>query len=831
MKTTIRGLRAIILGAAILSVLVLSATLVSAGLVAHYRFDNSLNDETGRYNASLRDPLEIPLYDVGISGQSILIDSESSSLEVDPGMIELSQDFTICAWVNTSKGGEVCVLYKGPAAGFAEKSRQFNVYGGEVYGGNGIFFFTGDSGAFGSTWQTSDGITVNDGNWHHVAVSYSVTNSPHFILFVDGIGKVGSDPGAYFTGDFVMQPDGTDNVLRIGGRDNAGGYTTFSGLMDEVQIYNQALTRDQVKYLFDNPSEVILPPDMPTIRRQPQSLTVMAGASAAFSVQAEALSTLSYQWKFNGTNLAGATSDTLTISPATTNHAGAYTVLISNPSGSIISDPAILTVNVDTTPPVVQNVYGIVTGPHKLQEIMVVFSEPVAAVTAGQVANYALSGGVGVSAATVENSTTVRLSTSSSLTPASVYYTLTVNNVRDMAFGEGNLIAPDTKVSFVVNVHLPLEVGQTVKGFQDDFEAATRDPLWVATGVDAFVQDGGVLRVTGMPDDPNHLLYTAPGYSNDTQEVLARIKMNVYTTGDSRAGVAVASDPNLEHPGAGINLLFVNNNFQLLNDYVAWGPTGPAAWQGWKTNEWYWMRLRQSSSSGANNISAKVWLADGTVPEPTDWQSTWTQNGRTGYAGIEGPSNGAETDYEVDYVLIKAEGLPSIKVTAPSAIPAITPGPVSITITQQPQSILSEATATTAFSVGATVSGADTMSYQWQRNNTDIPGATAAVYTTPPLTPADQGAQYRALVSAPGANVFSASATLGVYSVNQYGGILIQGLPGRNHQIQYADTIGGTTNWVTLTTITLPSSPYLFYDVQSTNAAKRFYRAVLLPQQ
>ena len=54
----------------------------------------------------------------------------------------------------------------------------------------------------------------------------------------------------------------------------------------------------------------------------------------------------SYQWRKDGVDLVGATSDTSSLLFAPTNQAGSYTVVVSNPVGSVTSaPPTVLTVN------------------------------------------------------------------------------------------------------------------------------------------------------------------------------------------------------------------------------------------------------------------------------------------------------------------------------------------------------------------------------------------------------------------------------------------------------------------------------------------------------
>ncbi len=105
-----------------------------------------------------------------------------------------------------------------------------------------------------------------------------------------------------------------------------------------------------------------------------------------------------------------------------------------------------------------------------------------------------------------------------------------------------------------------------------------------------------------------------------------------------------------------------------------------------------------------------------------------------------------------DVVLVKtgtAQGIP----------PGIISHPSSQTVT---------AGQTATFSVVAT--GTAPLSYQWQKNSVNIPGATAASYTTPATTLADSGATFRCIVSNLYGSATSTASTLMVtqgYSNNQ----------------------------------------------------------------
>ncbi|MEN9574263.1 MAG: hypothetical protein RL514_2118 [Verrucomicrobiota bacterium] len=88
----------------------------------------------------------------------------------------------------------------------------------------------------------------------------------------------------------------------------------------------------------------------PSVVTQPQSLTVLKGTNAAFSVTAGGDGPFTYQWRFGGLNLAGATNNPFTLTNVQTNQAGLYSVVITSPYGTITSSNATLTV---LDPPVI----------------------------------------------------------------------------------------------------------------------------------------------------------------------------------------------------------------------------------------------------------------------------------------------------------------------------------------------------------------------------------------------------------------------------------------------------------------------------------------------
>jgi hypothetical protein len=82
----------------------------------------------------------------------------------------------------------------------------------------------------------------------------------------------------------------------------------------------------------------------PTITTQPKSQSVKVGANVTFTAVAGGTAPLSYQWSYNGSPIAGATTSSLALTNVQTSSIGNYTVTVTNMAGAATSKAATLNV-------------------------------------------------------------------------------------------------------------------------------------------------------------------------------------------------------------------------------------------------------------------------------------------------------------------------------------------------------------------------------------------------------------------------------------------------------------------------------------------------------
>jgi hypothetical protein len=124
----------------------------------------------------------------------------------------------------------------------------------------------------------------------------------------------------------------------------AVGVALFSLLANLTRAQDWQFVFDANGNLSSQAAEVVGPPQ---ITRQPQHRIVSPGEAASFSLVAADTRALTYQWQFKGASIGGATNDSVVVQNSGTINEGEYRVVLTNPSGSVTSAPAILWIDTD----------------------------------------------------------------------------------------------------------------------------------------------------------------------------------------------------------------------------------------------------------------------------------------------------------------------------------------------------------------------------------------------------------------------------------------------------------------------------------------------------
>jgi hypothetical protein len=207
---------------------------------------------------------------------------------------------------------------------------------------------------------TTPATTIGDhGSQYTVTITNAVgtANSGIATLTVNAAPAITLQPtnqtvAAPATATFTVGANGTAPLTyqwKKGGADIPGAtlptYTTpATSAGDSGSLYSVVVTNAFGFATSGNATLTVNVP--PAFTVHPASQTVLAPATATFSVTATGTAPLSYQWKKGGVAIGGATSSSYT-TPATTfaDNGAVYTVTVSNAGGSATSNPATLTVN------------------------------------------------------------------------------------------------------------------------------------------------------------------------------------------------------------------------------------------------------------------------------------------------------------------------------------------------------------------------------------------------------------------------------------------------------------------------------------------------------
>lgn len=144
------------------------------------------------------------------------------------------------------------------------------------------------------------------------------------------------------TGTSALSYDWRKDGSSIGGATNAI-YQIAEAQLTDTGVYSVVVTSSGGSVTSPG-ARVTVTPAKPAVNAAPVAQTVTAGDAATFTAGVTGTPPFAYQWLKDGEEIPGATSASLTISPARAADAGNYALRVSNAAGSITSTAAALTV-------------------------------------------------------------------------------------------------------------------------------------------------------------------------------------------------------------------------------------------------------------------------------------------------------------------------------------------------------------------------------------------------------------------------------------------------------------------------------------------------------
>jgi len=488
---------------------------------------------------------------------------------------------------------------------------------------------------------------------------------------------------------------------------------------------------------------------LPSITSQPGSLDLAQGSTAVFTAGAAGTAPLNYQWYLGSAPISLATNSTLTISNVQGYNAGAYSVTITSPYGSVASSNAVLTVEVL---PVISGqpqsqaanvgssvTLSVSTSPLSLPPVAsgnlrlwLAADNGVVADSSGKVSVWKdQSGNANDAVQTATNQQPLLVTGISGLSgrPALRFNGVQDNVNGDMLHGSGDVGTPNAVTSFVVYNAFAVNyenvlylTGVSGNGYGDN------RVCYISSGDMAFSSWGYVyLSPFTVPLNTYRVRTDLMDTNGD--------EIDLFDASSSSSTNFSFALSGTSQPSPGYDIGGVNPHIgSTAHDRTFNGDIAEVIiYRGY---------LSDSDRLAVANYLEEKYYHDA-VAETNDLTFQWQYDG----TNIAGATNSSLTLTNVQlgiagtYSVIVSNSVGAI--TSSNAIVSVGNGP-SFTVAPLSQS----AAAGSSLTFSATVSGSTPISYQWSFNGTSIPNATNSSFTVSTVT-TNSGGAYQLTASNP----------------------------------------------------------------------------------
>jgi len=200
-------------------------------LVAHYSLDSSASDSSGKGNNGTAEG-NVDWVQGTLNG-ALLFDGASARV-VAPHIPFDNGSFTVAMWINPVLYAAEQVVFSQTQTSATDTDMHFRLGGPGAASGN---VPTGGvrMGFYGNDLDTAGGV-IQDNNWYHITFCYDFENQDRRI-YIDGVQAAQASATPYLgtSGDTIIGSWGTSQW--------------FMGMIDEVRIYQRALSAEEAAWL------------------------------------------------------------------------------------------------------------------------------------------------------------------------------------------------------------------------------------------------------------------------------------------------------------------------------------------------------------------------------------------------------------------------------------------------------------------------------------------------------------------------------------------------------------------------------------------------------
>jgi Concanavalin A-like lectin/glucanases superfamily/Immunoglobulin domain len=293
----------------------LAQNSLTNGLVAYYPFNGDANDASGNGNNGTVIGASLTQDRYGNLNQAYSFNGVNNYISFTGVPTTQTDNWSIIAWVNPASFSQAEIAVgMGYDDGASGNGYSLGININKLYP------------VFGGIEDIDAGFMFPATNqWYQIAM---LRNSGTTSFYVNGVSTPNSNT------DTPHIP----TAFRIGSNI---GYRFFNGAIDDVRIYNRALSSNEIAQLYFSTNETAAP----VITVQPINIIVNVGDSASFSVTATGMAPLSYQWLKDGMILPNATNAILTFTNVQPPRIGNYAVAITDIQDSVMSSTASLNIS------------------------------------------------------------------------------------------------------------------------------------------------------------------------------------------------------------------------------------------------------------------------------------------------------------------------------------------------------------------------------------------------------------------------------------------------------------------------------------------------------